>query len=62
TYYRSHTLTAALNQSNFATGIGAVIISNTFSDFQISFTPKIPKDSTKVLKLQARSTWARHVP
>lgn len=62
TYYRNHTLTAGLNLSNFSTGIGAITISNTFSDFQISFTPKIPKDSTKVLTLQARSTWARHVP
>ncbi len=61
-YYRNHVLSAALNDSNFSTGIGAITISNTFSDFQISFTPKIPKDSTKVLTLQARSTWARHVP
>lgn len=61
-YYRNHVLTAKLNASNFATGIGAVIVSNTFSDFQTSFTPKIPKDSTKVLTLQARSIWARHVP
>lgn len=62
TYYRNHTLSASLNESNFPTGIGAIIVSNTFSDFQTSFTPKIPKDATKVLSLQARSTWARHVP
>lgn len=62
TFYRSHVLTAQLNNSNFATGLGAVVVSNTFSDFQTSFTPKIPKDATKVLTLQVRSTWGRHVP
>lgn len=61
-FYRNHVLTCQLNDSNFATGIGAVIVSNTFSDFQTSFTPKIPKDATKILTLQVRSTWGRHVP
>lgn len=62
TFYVNHTLTFGLNVGNFSTGIGALVVSNTFCDFQTSFTPKIPKNASNVLTLQVRSTWSRHVP
>ncbi len=62
TFYRTTVATAALNQGNTATGIGSMRIDNTFCDWQVRFTPKIPKDATKVLTLNVRSSWGRHVP
>ncbi|CAA2366773.1 hypothetical protein [Xanthomonas phage Olaya] len=61
TFYRNTVASASLNQANTPTGIGAMRIDNTFCDWQVSFTPKIPKDATKVLTLNVRSSWARHV-
>ncbi|MBN7848380.1 hypothetical protein J0L38_01115 [Stenotrophomonas maltophilia] len=61
-FARGHVLTFGLNVGNFPTGAGAITVSNTFCDYQTSFTPKIPKDATNVLTLQVRSTWGRHVP
>lgn len=61
TFYRTTVATAGLNDGNTPTGIGSMTINNTFCDWQVSFTPKIPKDSTKVLTLNIRSSWARHV-
>ena len=61
THYRTTVVTAGLNQANTPTGIGAMRVDNTFCDWQMNFTPKIHKDSTKVLTLNVRSAWARHV-
>ncbi len=62
TFYKSHVITAALNQGNATGGIGSIRVDNSFCDWQINFTPKIPKDATKVLTLNVRSAWSRHVP
>lgn len=62
TFYRTTVVTAGLNQANTATGIGSLRVDNTFCDWQMNFTPKIPKDATKVLTLNVRSSWGRHVP
>ncbi len=61
TYYRSHVVTAGLNTANPSGGIGSIRVDNSFCDWQINFTPKIPKDATKVLTLNVRSAWGRHV-
>lgn len=62
TRYRETVVTAGLNDGNFPSGLGAIRADNTFCDWQINFTPKIPKDATKVLTLTLRSAWGRHVP
>lgn len=62
TFYRSHVVTANLNAGNAPGGIGSIRVDNNFCDWQINFTPKIPKDATKILTLNVRSAWSRHVP
>lgn len=61
-FYKDCTLTADLNIANFTTGIGSLRIDNTLAKYQVSFSPKIPKDATKKLTLSVRTTWSRHVP
>lgn len=63
-YYRDITYTASLAQANFATGIGSLVYgmfgaSDIFGGYQISFTPKLPKDSDKTLSLPFRISWGR---
>ncbi|MDH1660785.1 hypothetical protein N5E02_05070 [Stenotrophomonas sp. GD03777] len=62
TRYKETVVTAGLNSGNFSTGLGSIRVDNSFCDWQINFTPKIPKDATKVLTLNVRSAWSRHVP
>ncbi|MDH0276395.1 MULTISPECIES: hypothetical protein [unclassified Stenotrophomonas] len=61
-FYSDCTITADLNIANFTTGIGSLRIDNTLAKYQVSFSPKIPKDATKKLTLSVRTTWSRHVP
>lgn len=63
-FYRDVTYTASLAQANLATGIGSLVYgmfgaSDTFGGYQISFTPKLPKDSDKTLSLPFRISWGR---
>lgn len=58
-YTREGTLTFELTQGNFAGGLGAILYRQGMGCYQIGFTPKIPKDGTKVLALTVRTTWAR---
>jgi hypothetical protein len=64
TYYREFSAQWGLAQANFATGIGGVTtnLSNAMSTnigrVQMVFSPKVPKDNTKVFTLNLRHTWA----
>lgn len=65
TYQRSVSTSLALAEANFATGIGSVCtIAGVISNFQVSFTPKIPKDATKTLNMSNFFTvsWAAGAP
>lgn len=55
------TVTAALAAGNLAGGISALAIYTTLGAFQMSFSPAIPKDATKVLSVGITLSWARKV-
>lgn len=55
------TVTAALGAGNLAGGISALVIYTTLGAFQMSFSPAIPKDATKVLSVGITLSWARKV-
>jgi hypothetical protein len=51
-----------LDQGNSVDGIAAVVIQSQFAGtYQVSFTPPIPKDNTRVLSLNCSLSWARKV-
>ena len=56
---RSWTLLWNNNQANFATGIRSVRTKCGIGNYQLGFTPAIPKDLTKVLSLTFQHSWAR---
>jgi hypothetical protein len=58
-YYKERTVLIPIGSWNYATGIGAISYSSGLSSWQLSFSPKIPKDNTKTLQLRLRWTWAR---
>lgn len=58
---RSGTLTLGLSQGNVAGGITTALIPTKMGAYQISFSPAIPKDATKVLTLGLTLSWARMV-
>jgi hypothetical protein len=58
-YYRDAKLSWSIAVGNAVGGVGAVDIATTRGVFQIGFTPSIPKDSTKILELTFRISWAR---
>lgn len=55
------TVTAALGTGNLAGGISALVVYTTLGAFQMSFSPAIPKDATKVLSVGITLSWARKV-
>lgn len=57
---RTGTVTAPLSTGNVG-GIQAVRIATRLGAYQISFSPAIPKDATKVLTLGLTLSWARMV-
>jgi len=71
-YYRDFTLSFALGDSNFTTGIGSVRINmgdgllnvGRGGAWQMNFSgpasAKIPKDASKIMSLTFRNSWARH--
>lgn len=63
TYYRDGTLTWSLNQGNNTGGsFGALQLPTKFGMYQMSFTPEVPKDATKIMTLTFRQSWARYTP
>lgn len=64
TFYRNYTVTAGLTQCNFASGIGSAAFlmgsfAATFAAYQVSFTPKIPKNAGRLLSIPIRLSWTR---
>jgi len=59
-YQRDGTLTWNTSAGNLSGGIDAIKYSVAYLNFQIGFTPAIPKDNTKSLSLTVRTTWGRH--
>ena len=61
-YQRTGTTTVGLSQGNLAGGITAIrILTSAMGVYQISFSPAIPKDATKVLTIGLTLSWARMV-
>lgn len=62
-FYRNVTLAWSISDGNFASGIGSCAFATMTSTpgYQISFTPKLPKNNTKTLSLTFRVSWARYV-
>lgn len=61
-YQRTGTTTVGLSQGNVAGGITAIKIrTSSMGAYQISFSPAIPKDATKVLTLGLTLSWNRMV-
>lgn len=66
-YSRQCTLTSGLSNANTTGGVGALLFgfqsdgdsASIGAAFQISFSPVLPKDATKVLNLTFTITWAR---
>ena len=59
-YQRTGTTTVGLSQGNLAGGITAIrILTSAMGAYQISFSPAIPKDATKVLTFGLTLSWAR---
>lgn len=56
---RDATLSWGLNDGNLSGGIKSILYQTSVGMYQTSFTPAIPKDSTKVLSLGVRVGWAR---
>lgn len=57
---RTGTMTVGLTQGNIG-GIATVLIPTRLGAYQISFSPPIPKDATKVLTLGLTLSWSRMV-
>lgn len=58
-HYRDLILGVGTTQGNFAGGIGSCVFGNFNGKWQMSFTPKIPKDNLKILTLNFRQTFVR---
>lgn len=58
---RIGTLTAGLNEANLAGGVTAASMLSSLGGFQFGFSPAIPKDNTRVLKLDIKVNWSRYV-
>lgn len=60
-YYRDHTLRYDLNQGNVPGGIGSLYFSTYMGQWQLNFTPVVPKTASHRFTLSIRISWARHV-
>lgn len=58
-YYVDFTGNFGLTAGNFVGGIGAIEMESSQCHYQFKFTPKIPKDATKVMSITFRISWAR---
>jgi hypothetical protein len=59
-HYADGTGSWGLSAGNFVGGIGTASIETTQGKYQFNFSPKIPKDATKVLTLTVRISWDRY--
>lgn len=59
-YSRGLVLNSGLNDHNLSGGIKATHINTYKGNWQVGYTPAIPKDSFKTLSLTFMFTWARH--
>lgn len=59
-YYNDLTFSFGLPDGNHVGGIGSAMISTSQCRFQMNFTPKIPKDATKIMTLTFRISWSRY--
>lgn len=48
-YQRTYSINFGLDQGNFPGGIGSMMFGDSSQAYQVSFSPKLPKDSTKLL-------------
>jgi len=65
TFYRDYTVQWGLTAGNFTLGIGSIrslqgSSTGGFGGIQMNFTPRIPKDNTKILSITFRHAWAIH--
>jgi len=58
-YENTAQFTWNIGSSNFATGIGSIRWIHGWGNFQIGFTPKVPKTNTDVFTITVKHTWAR---
>ena len=58
---RVGTLTAGLNDANLAGGVTVALVTGSVGSFQFGFSPAIPKNNTRVLKLNLKVSWSRYV-
>lgn len=58
--YRDFSYSVGINHANFG-GVGAVLLQTSAGQYQIGFTPDLPKDNTKTLTVVVRVAWARKV-
>lgn len=61
-YQRAATANWGLNEGNLSGGITAAAYKSTVGAYQMSFSPAIAKDNTKVLSLKIMYKWGRYVP
>lgn len=59
-WYADCTFTYGITEGNHAGGIGSAYFRTNQGQFQMNFTPKIPKDATKNLIITLRIIWARY--
>lgn len=63
TFYLDCRMDFGLNDANIALGIGAVLFGLQYGcSFQISFSPPLDKQPTKIMSLTFRVYWDRHTP
>lgn len=61
-YERDWIVALGLNDGNFSGGIQSILIRTFVGDWQIGFSPAIPKDNFKTLVLNITLSWGRYNP
>jgi hypothetical protein len=59
-YYQQVTYTCDINHLNFTGGISALVVRSAYHQFQIGFTPPIPKDNTYTFTFVCNFSLARY--
>ena len=61
-YERNFICSLGLNDGNLSGGIRSILIKTCKADWQLQFTPPIPKDSFKTLVLNIYTSWSPYTP